>query len=520
MVSKFKYYLIILGCVHFLFSGTSKQGEAYEYFLKGEYEILHNNFRNAEKHYTKALSLSPGSPTILQSLVDLKSYQGKYPEAIQYLEKIMELEPSNKDSGLDLYELYIHEGDTIKAELVLDSLLTHYPGDQDILFFRANTQFANQDWSNLLKTYQAIYVSDPDHNDLLIKIYEIGIATGNIDLVREILTELKAASENLIILELLVEIANNMGEYDEAINLMEELMEIAGSSDELKINLSALFLKTEQFEEVISILQPIYETGNYSLDILRMLLISFSSLAQIEKEIDVSQTLLNEYPELSVGYEALSFSYLKLGSIEKAVKILLDALLKFPDEVTFPYSLATIFYDSGDFLKAENYFHNVLSIQSDMISAKHALAMMYEEMNDTNRSDSLFLHIIEQDKNDAVSRNDYAYILSERDKISPEELSFALELATNAIANEPDNAAFLDTIGWIYYKLGTYQIAEEYLEKSLSINDNNPVILEHLGDIYVKLNKSSEAVNIYEKVLSIDSDNHLVKDKIHKINGR
>ena len=137
MVSKFKYYLIILGCVHFLFSGTSKQGEAYEYFLKGEYEILHNNFRNAEKHYTKALSLSPDSPTILQSLVDLKSYQGKYGEAIQYLEKIMELEPDNKDSGLDLYELYIHEGDTIKAELVLDSLLTHYPGDQDILFFHA-----------------------------------------------------------------------------------------------------------------------------------------------------------------------------------------------------------------------------------------------------------------------------------------------------------------------------------------------------------------------------------------------
>ena len=115
MVSKFKYYLIILGCVHFLFSGTSKQGEAYEYFLKGEYEILHNNFRNAEKYYTKALSLSPGSPTILQSIVDIKSYQGKYPEAIQYLEKIMELEPGNKDSGLDLYELYIHEGDTIKA---------------------------------------------------------------------------------------------------------------------------------------------------------------------------------------------------------------------------------------------------------------------------------------------------------------------------------------------------------------------------------------------------------------------
>jgi len=492
-------------------------GQAYEYFLKGEYEILQNNFRKAERNYISALSLSPDSPTILQSLVELKSYQGEYSDAIQYLEKIMELEPNNKYSGLALYKLHIQEGDMIKAESVLDSLLTYYPGDQTILFSHANTLFSNQDWYNLLKTYQAIYISDNEQNDLLIKIYDIGIATGNIELVWEILWELKSVTNNSIILELLVETANNSGQYSEAINLMQELIDIVGTTNELKINLSELQFKSEQFEEVINILQPIYENGNYSLDILRMLLISYSSLGQIEKEVNVSKTLLNEYPELSVGYEALSFGYIQLGSNEKAVQVLLMALSKFPDDSIFPYTLATIFYNSRDYLKAEDYFLSALTIQPDMISAKHALATMYEEVDDTNRSDSLFLHMIEQNNIDAVGWNDYAYILSERDQISPEELNFALELAMNAISIEPDNSAFLDTIGWIYYKLGTYQKAEEYLEKSLSFNDDNPVILEHLGDIYVKLNKTSEAVNIYEKVLKIDSDNQLIRDKINKI---
>ena len=105
MVYKLTYLLVIIINSHFLFSGTAKQGEAYELFLKGEYEILQNNFMKAEKHYTKALSLSPDSPTILQSLVDLKSYQGEYADAIQYLEQIMALEPDNKNSGLTLYEL-------------------------------------------------------------------------------------------------------------------------------------------------------------------------------------------------------------------------------------------------------------------------------------------------------------------------------------------------------------------------------------------------------------------------------
>ena len=518
MVPKFKCYLIIIGCFQVIFSGTSKQGEAYEYFLKGEYEILQNNFRQAEKHYTKALSLSPDSPTILRSLVDLKSYQGEYEDAIQYLEKILELEPDNKDSGLDLYQLHVQAGNLIKAERVLDTLLIHFPGDQDILFARANTQYSEQDWSNLLKTYQSIYVGEPTQTNILIKIYEIGIATGNIELVQEILWELKVISDDPVILEILIEISSTTGEYPEAIELTQELIEKYGSTDDLNISLGALHLRAEHFEEVIAILQPIYETGNYSIDILRMLLIVYSTLGRVEEEINISQTLLNEYPDLSIGYEALSFAYLQSGFNEKAIEILLRALPKFPDEVNFPYTLATIFNNSGDFRKAEKYYHDSLAIQPDLVSVKHALAIMYEDMQDITRSDSLFLHMIQQDENDAVGHNDYAYILSEREQSSVDDLNFALELAENAISIEPDNAAFLDTIGWIYFKLGTYRKAEEFIEKSLSINDNNPVILEHLGDIYLKLNKSAEAVNIYEKVLQIDSGNQLIKDKINKIN--
>ena len=59
-----------------------------------------------------------------------------------------------------------------KAELLLDSLLIYYPKDLDLLFTRANTQFSNQDWTQLLKTYQHIFESDTDQDELLIKIYE------------------------------------------------------------------------------------------------------------------------------------------------------------------------------------------------------------------------------------------------------------------------------------------------------------------------------------------------------------
>ena len=500
-----------------IFGNTSNKGESYEYFMKAEYELLQNDFKMAEKYYKKALSLSPDSPTILHSLVDLKIYQGKYSDAINYLERNLILDPNNKDIGLNLYDIYSQEGNNKKAELLLDSLLTIYPDDLDILYARANTQFSKQEWKELLKTYRYIYEVDTKQNEILLKIYEIGLATANVELVWEILMELKSKYQDQIIHELLIEIADSNGEYFKAISLLIEMLANTGSTDEQLIKLSQLYLRVEKFNDVIDNLFPIYNAGNHSLDVLRMLLIAFSSLDQTENEVIISETLIKEYPELPVGFEALSFAYIQAGDNNKAVEVLLQALANFPNEVSFPFSLATIFNNSRKFVKAENYYHTALAIQPDLIAAKHALAIMYEDMNDTNRSDSLFLHMINQNENDAGGRNDYAYILSERKESSKDDFNYALQLAESAIAIDPENAAFLDTIGWIYYKLETYQKAEEFLEKSLSINDDNPVILEHLGDIYIKLNKTTEAINTYEKILKIDSDNQMIRNKINNI---
>ena len=117
-----------------LWADTVTQGKAFEYYLQGEYSLLHNNYIQAESDFSKALSIAPDSPTILQSLVDLKLSQGEYADAIKYLEKIIELEPENKEIGLELFQLYIQEGNLDDAHELLDRLLEYHPGDMDLLY--------------------------------------------------------------------------------------------------------------------------------------------------------------------------------------------------------------------------------------------------------------------------------------------------------------------------------------------------------------------------------------------------
>jgi len=126
--------------------------------------------------------------------------------------------------------------------------------------------------------------------------------------------------------------------------------------------------------------------------------------------------------------------------------------------------------------------------------------------------DKTYEHALGIDSSNATVNNNYAYSLSERG----EKLDLALEMAKLAIEKEPDNSSFLDTIGWVYYKLGNYEEAKTYLEKALEISGERPVMLDHLGDILFKMGKKELAVELWQKAYKLDSSNIDLKNKIEK----
>jgi tetratricopeptide (TPR) repeat protein len=74
----------------------------------------------------------------------------------------------------------------------------------------------------------------------------------------------------------------------------------------------------------------------------------------------------------------------------------------------------------------------------------------------------------------------------------------------------------LDTIGWIYYKLGKTKKAETYIRKSLDEDSTSAEVFDHLGDVYNQLNKREKAEEMWNKALELDPDNQEIKTKLQK----
>ena len=105
--------------------------------------------------------------------------------------------------------------------------------------------------------------------------------------------------------------------------------------------------------------------------------------------------------------------------------------------------------------------------------------------------------------------NNYAYHLSERGV----RLKEALEMSKKTIDSAPGNSSYLDTYGWICFKLKDYANAEKYIQKAISIG-KNATLVEHLGDVYEGEGEIVKALKAWKEALDLSPDN---KDLIYKI---
>ncbi len=114
----------------------------------------------------------------------------------------------------------------------------------------------------------------------------------------------------------------------------------------------------------------------------------------------------------------------------------------------------------------------------------------------------VFKEILQANPKNASALNYLGYMLADRGV----RLEEALEYIKQALAIEPRNGAYLDSLGWVYFKMNDLQNAERYLLEAAEIVKNDPVIIEHLGDLYFRTGDYKKAQDFWMKSISIGTE--------------
>lgn len=109
--------------------------------------------------------------------------------------------------------------------------------------------------------------------------------------------------------------------------------------------------------------------------------------------------------------------------------------------------------------------------------------------------------------------NSFGYFLAEKGQ----DLDLAEGMVREALAADPGNGAYLDSLGWVMYRNGRYEEAFDYLIQAINVLPDDPVILEHLGIVLKNLGQMAEALDVLDRALNLGGDSERISSLISEI---
>ena len=437
----------------------------------------------------------------------------KFERAEETLKSALLLNDSKKEVRELLAQQYLMRGDIDLGEKQYLILESTYPSDIQFSFILAEIAYRKGNVKTAQEKYWNIYIKDSSQVQALSRAAELSKINGELEFSFSAFEKLVLIQpENIQFWKNYSELASNLKIFDKAIDGFNNLARLSNDDPIIKERLGILYFENNQFAESDSIFSLLYNNGEISPGILYYK----TRMAIIEQDFDSAEFFSSKqielFPSEISGYTNLALCYINLSNSDDAISILIRAKNKFPNNFSINYMLGSTYNSQKKFQLAIESLNSALKIDPDSRSTKHLLANAYNSMNQWPSSENLYKELIRSDKMDAQALNNYSYTLAERGL----KLKEALNMSQRAIQLDPDNSAYLDTIGWIFYKLKKYNKAIDYIQKSISLDPNNIVVLEHLGDAYMKINKIEEAKLYYNKILHLDENNSRILNKINK----
>lgn len=231
------------------------------------------------------------------------------------------------------------------------------------------------------------------------------------------------------------------------------------------------------------------------------------------KEFNLTAKLDPEAVEPHALLSAIYYSDNKVADANRELEIALErASAREPKNVSIYKTLGMIYLQQKRFKEAERTYKSIIALAPDDNEAHFYLGSVYSELgNNAGAIEELQQALtLKADYHEALNYLGYLYVeqgtnLQEAEKL----IKKAIELA-------PDNGAYIDSLGWLYFKKGRVKDALKELERAKDLL-SDPVIYDHLGDVYFKLNDVTNAKTSWQESLKLDPRQKAVEEKLKQI---
>jgi tetratricopeptide (TPR) repeat protein len=220
-------------------------------------------------------------------------------------------------------------------------------------------------------------------------------------------------------------------------------------------------------------------------------------LAQAAGELD---SAVQKYPDERELHILRAYVVGELGRVDEAVKQLHALMNNTPTDRELYLSVAQVYIQAKQLDNAEQAVNKAMQYSSkpeEQEYSRFLLGSIYEREKKYDLAEEQFKKVLATDPLNASAANYLGYMLADRGV----RLDESVKYIQTALRLDPNNGAYLDSLGWAYYKMDRCDLAEPHLEKAARLMSDDPTILEHLGRVYLRMGKDTQAEQEWERAL-------------------
>lgn len=474
---------------------------------------LHNEPEKAEEVLRGIIKSDPDNDPAMEQLTQLLLDQNKSDEAIQLLQTMTSHSPSPTVYDL-LGDAYTQSKDYAKAEASYRKAVELDPSELTHLRGLGQTLMSEEKYGDALVVYQKLADVMPDDPDVYLRIAQIYRELHQLDKAEENLVKARQyAPGSLEVMYNEAMIYEAQGRYGDAIKVLSDAVTGVKSQSTALPNrrrslailyqqLGQLYRDSQNYQAAVYTYQELGHLGEEEDRRARILLMeTYRQAKDLPKGLQIGKDAVAKYP----GDGPIRTSYaLLLGEnqqSEEAVKLLETGLKNNSADRELYLNMAQIYERAHQYKEAEVMARKAEAIPGEARDNEMTwflIGAIYERQKMFDKAEEEFKKVLSVNPKNASALNYYGYMLADRGM----RLDEAREMIQRALDQEPFSGAYLDSLGWVYYKQNKLTEAEAALRKAVERESHDPTIRSHLGDVFAKQGRMEQAAIEWEKSLS------------------
>ncbi len=459
-------------------------------------------------------------------------------QAAQVLEEIIKLDPDGPKgvrAKNELAQLKLAQGHSDEAEKLVNEVLKGHPKDMQatqihgiialgkkdgltaVNNFRLLTQDRPQDpqaWlllarANLLNKEEGLAKENakkaleikPDFLEARKFLYGIFLQAKDYDgAIATIKGYLRLNGKDLDNLITLGEVYALKGDDAQARATFQQVIDQEPQNPQGYFQMARLALKNKKPDEALKYADKALQVNPDFLPALQLMVALYQEQKQPDKALAAVRQTLGRSPKNPQLCQMLGELLLVQKQPQAAIAPLEEALSLNPQQVSSLQLLAIAYLSLPDPDKALGQLEAKASDPKSPPIFSLVLATVYERQQKFDQAVNLYNSLLARDLFPSLARNNLAYLLAEHQP-TPENLARAQKLSAETLEENPDEASFLDTMGWILCKQEKYAQAKPFLEKAVEHAPDQPALLYHMGWCNAKLGETAAARAALKKAL-------------------